>query len=134
MPIVPYNTTWLFVAIRQRYDVVFTASATIGNYWFRAEFQTGCGNNANNANILAVFNNGAASADPTSMPTATYVARCADETGLAPFDPKRAPSSAFTLTPGDTMTVIGPTRVNGLNAWTINGPVLEMFKRTELVS
>jgi hypothetical protein len=47
VPIEPYNASWIFVGIGQRYDVVITADQDPGRYWFRAEVQdsAGCGAN-----------------------------------------------------------------------------------------
>lgn len=57
VPIKPFTTTNLFLAIGQRYDVIINANQPVGNYWFRAEVQdqTGCGLNANNGNIKSIF-------------------------------------------------------------------------------
>lgn len=45
---------WLLIAIGQRYDVVFEANQTSGNYWFRAEVATECGS-VSNGNGRAIF-------------------------------------------------------------------------------
>lgn len=47
VPIVPYNTTWIFIGIGERYDVIINANQEPGSYWFRAESQdaAGCGGN-----------------------------------------------------------------------------------------
>lgn len=87
VPIVPYNTTNLFIGIGQRYDVIITADQSPGAYWFRADVQdtAGCGTNFNNGNIRSVF---AYSGHESETPTSTevsYNARCTDETGLVPF-------------------------------------------------
>ncbi len=37
IPIKPFYTETLLMAIGQRYDVVITANQTAGNYWFRVD-------------------------------------------------------------------------------------------------
>ncbi|CZT19399.1 related to laccase precursor [Ramularia collo-cygni] len=87
VPIVPYNATWIFIGIGQRYDVVFTADQEPGSYWFRAQSQdgAGCGSNFQNQNIRAVFSyEGFESVLPESSTTG-YVQRCTDEADLVPY-------------------------------------------------
>ena len=42
VPIQPYTTDWLDIAIGQRYDVIITADQPSGNYFLRAVTQLGC--------------------------------------------------------------------------------------------
>jgi FtsP/CotA-like multicopper oxidase with cupredoxin domain len=42
IPIRPFQTRWLLLAIGQRYDVVINANQTSGNYWFRADHAKEC--------------------------------------------------------------------------------------------
>ncbi|KAL3421060.1 multicopper oxidase [Phlyctema vagabunda] len=122
VPIRPYTTNWLFLAIGQRYDVIINATQPIDNYWFRAEAQAGCGTNNNNGNIKSIFSYaGASSGNPTSSPT-TYTARCTDETGVVPFWDSFVPSGPLveytkTLTAAInvSVTVDGPIVQWGLN-------------------
>jgi FtsP/CotA-like multicopper oxidase with cupredoxin domain len=68
VPVVPYSTTYLSIGIGQRYDVVFTANQTAGNYWFRADPNSVCQSRANKGG-LAIFNyQGVTVADPTPSP------------------------------------------------------------------
>lgn len=126
VPIVPYRTDWIFVGIGQRYDVIFTASAEPGNYWFRAEVQPGCGTNANNGNILAIFNyKDVPLADPTSVSNATYTPGCDDEASLEPVLKKSVPRSEFEKVYGSngtsTLTVGLTQNEQKIFFWTING-------------
>lgn len=87
VPIVPYNATWIFIAIGQRYDVIIDANQTPGSYWFRAEAQddAGCGTNFQNGNIRAIFSyEGHETETPSSSATA-YSKRCTDETNIVPY-------------------------------------------------
>ncbi|KAF2164107.1 carbohydrate-binding module family 20 [Zasmidium cellare ATCC 36951] len=87
VPIVPYNTSWVFIGIGQRYDVIITADQEPTSYWFRAEVQdtAGCGSNFQNGNILSIFSyEGSENVTPTSSGIA-YTKRCTDETELVPY-------------------------------------------------
>lgn len=91
----PQPVDWLFIGIGQRYDVLITADATVDNYWFRAEVQSGCGNNSMNGHILSIFSyDGAEDSNPTSTAT-TYTQSCTDQTGLVPFVSKNVPPDQF---------------------------------------
>lgn len=126
VPIVPYNATWLFLAIGQRYDVIITASQTSSNYWFRAETKT-CGNNANEGNINAIFNYAdVALANPTSTASTGPTFSCTDETSLVPYVAKAVDSSQFTFSTSDKLPVGGPTKVNGVFSWNINGTAINV--------
>ncbi|KKY27641.1 putative laccase 3 [Phaeomoniella chlamydospora] len=95
VPIKPYTTNWLFIGIGQRYDVIINANQAVGNYWFRAEVQTGCGTNANNGNIKSIFHySGASSSLPTTNGTA-YTQSCLDETKLVPYVSLNVPSTSL---------------------------------------
>ena len=66
IPIKPWTTTWLFINIGQRYDVIFHANQPISSYWFHAVVQAPCGNNKN-TNALAIFTySGANSTTPAA--------------------------------------------------------------------
>ncbi|KAF2157303.1 multicopper oxidase [Myriangium duriaei CBS 260.36] len=55
IPVTPLpNQNWILFGPGQRYDVVFTANATSGNYWFRAEVAGDC-LSANNGHGRALF-------------------------------------------------------------------------------
>lgn len=105
VPIVPYNTTSLFIAIGQRYDVIFTANQTPDNYWFRALIPSGtigaqggggCGSNDNGDYIRAIFNyQNVTVANPNSTVSTIVNDQCQDETQIVPYVAKDVPASAF---------------------------------------
>ncbi|KAI0409406.1 putative extracellular dihydrogeodin oxidase/laccase, partial [Xylaria palmicola] len=67
VPIVPYTTDILAIAMGQRYDVIVTANATADNYWMRAIAQTTCSENENPDNIRGIIRYDSTSTDdPTS--------------------------------------------------------------------
>ncbi|EKD18347.1 uncharacterized protein L3040_006778 [Drepanopeziza brunnea f. sp. 'multigermtubi'] len=126
IPIVPYTTDWIFVGIGQRYDVIFTAGAKPDNYWLRAEVQNGCGNNANNGQILAIFNyKNVPLKIPTTVTNATYTPGCVDESQLEPVLKKSVPRSEFEKVYGfngtSTLTVGLTQNEQQIFFWTING-------------
>ncbi|KAI0816756.1 putative extracellular dihydrogeodin oxidase/laccase [Xylaria sp. FL0064] len=68
VPIVPYTTDVLAIAMGQRYDVIVTADADAGDYWMRAIAQTTCSNNDNADNIKGIIRyDSTSTADPTSV-------------------------------------------------------------------
>jgi FtsP/CotA-like multicopper oxidase with cupredoxin domain len=42
VPIVPYETSSLSISMAQRYDIIFTADAAVGDYWMRAGWVNYC--------------------------------------------------------------------------------------------
>src|SRR5690606_20168987 len=54
VPITPYDTDSVQIAIGQRYDVIVTANATPGNYWLRSGWNLNCANNGNAAGITGI--------------------------------------------------------------------------------
>lgn len=91
VPIQPYTTDVVNIAIGQRYDVIVTANAAADNYWMRAIAQTACSDNANPDNIKGIIryaNAGNSTADPTTTAaTAASVDECVDEpvASLVPY-------------------------------------------------
>ncbi|KAJ9386213.1 CAZyme family AA1 [Paecilomyces variotii] len=80
VPIEPYNTTVLDIAIGQRYDVIVTAdqSDVADNFWMRAIPQEACSDNDSTDNIKGIVYYG----DSPSTPTTTgysYTDSCDDE-------------------------------------------------------
>jgi FtsP/CotA-like multicopper oxidase with cupredoxin domain len=121
VPIVPYETDWVFLAIGQRYDVIFEATEDPGNYWFRAEVQSGCGSNANALNIRTIFNyKGVKLGIPTSTPEANYTMNCDDEPDLEPYVMKDTPEDNFAFASNDTLTVGLTQNTQKIFFWNIN--------------
>ncbi|KAJ9244482.1 CAZyme family AA1 [Paecilomyces variotii] len=80
VPIEPYNTTVLDIAIGERYDVIVTAdqSDVADNFWMRAIPQEACSDNDSTDNIKGIVYYG----DSPSTPTTTgysYTDSCDDE-------------------------------------------------------
>ncbi|OAT09933.1 laccase 3, variant 1 [Blastomyces gilchristii SLH14081] len=127
--ILPYQTDWLFLGIGQRYDVIIHADQEIDNYWFRAEVQRGCGENAMNGRIKSIFRY--KGADPNAEPTSVasnYTQSCDDEQGLVPFVPIDVPSEHFIREVKDLNVTFEPEVTSpGQNIvhWKINGIPIE---------
>lgn len=90
VPIKPFVTNNLFIAIGQRYDVIIDANQAVGNYWFRAEVQSqanpNCGLNSNNGNIKSIFRYvGASKTNPTTVGPSNPQ-RCSDEVVVPYWD------------------------------------------------
>lgn len=83
VPIQPYTTDVVNIAIGQRYDVIVTANAAADNYWMRAIAQSACSDNGNPDNIKGIIRYaglGNSTAEPTStIATAAAVDECVDE-------------------------------------------------------
>ncbi|KAK2752108.1 hypothetical protein FQN55_007996 [Onygenales sp. PD_40] len=129
VPIQPYQSDWLFIGIGQRYDVIIHADQDIGNYWFRAEVQRGCGRNAMNGRINSIFRYEGAdqTANPTSV-ASPYSQDCDDETGLVPYVKVDVPSEHFVQQAKDlNVTFDRQVGSNGENIvhWKINGSPIE---------
>lgn len=66
VPIVPYSTQWVFLAVGERYDVIINANQAVASYWLHVVPQRGCSKNSN-TNALAIFSyEGATSAIPSN--------------------------------------------------------------------
>lgn len=93
VPSKPWTTNWLLLAIGQRYDVVFTANQTAGNYWFRAEVATACAS-ANNYRGRGIFSYSGADGSAPPDNAVTIPGDCAEPIP-APFVANNVPSDTF---------------------------------------
>jgi FtsP/CotA-like multicopper oxidase with cupredoxin domain len=123
VPIHPYTTNWVLLAVGQRYDVIIEANATPSNYWFRAEAATDCFS-ANKWYGRSIFTyTGTTLADPTSQP-ATAPTVCQDEGPLVPWWNSTVPNTDFDNQVRDLEVDINVEQVagNGQNVvvWGIN--------------
>ncbi|KAF2123461.1 multicopper oxidase [Dothidotthia symphoricarpi CBS 119687] len=134
IPIVPYKTSSIVIAVGQRYDVIIDAKAEVGNYWMR--FGTGgdCdGPQANTGNIQSIFRyDGAPMVNPNSTAETALPTGCYDETEVVPYVKTTVPQNApeeltlqFTSTAGSGNMV----------QWLINGtPMLIDYAHPTLQS
>ncbi|EUC33606.1 multicopper oxidase [Bipolaris zeicola 26-R-13] len=121
VPVNPYNTTHLQIGIGQRYDVVFTANQTAGNYWFRAVADGLCQSRAAREGRAIFTYQGQTVADPTSTTPASPFTACVDPV-TTPKIAKDVPSSTFAAQSKTLPVAFGPVAANGNTVlWTING-------------
>jgi FtsP/CotA-like multicopper oxidase with cupredoxin domain len=122
VPIQPFVTNSLSMAVGQRYDVIIVANQTVGNYWLRV--QTGdCNQNANQGNIRSIIRyQGAPQSDPNSQGV-TQPTGCFDEK-VTPFVSNQVPQDQFRINPisldfNPMVTALS----SGLtvNTWLVNG-------------
>jgi len=118
IPIVPYETDSINIAVGQRYDVIINANATLGNYWLRVGTGGRCdGPNANAANIRSIFRYaGAGSGEPNSTAAAPLPTGCYDEQ-VVPYVKTTVPQN----TPDKLTTGFTDTAGSGdLVQWLVN--------------
>jgi FtsP/CotA-like multicopper oxidase with cupredoxin domain len=121
IPIVPYTTEWVLLAIGQRYDVVINANQTAGSYWFRANVATDClSSNKNNARAIWTYDSVKASTPSSSSFTEPAV--CTEPTNLAPYWKQAVPIGAFANKPMNVNFTRAKLEPNGdtLTVWAIN--------------
>ncbi|KAI3319812.1 multicopper oxidase [Xylariaceae sp. AK1471] len=122
VPLVPYQTNVLSIAIGQRYDIIVEADQSVDSYWMRAFPATSCsGTNENADNIKGIIRyDEISTADPETS-AYSYTTDCSDEpmSSLVPYLALNASVPATTT----TLDLDFPTNVTdtGLRKWTING-------------
>lgn len=95
VPIEPYETTVLDIAMGQRYDVIVTAdqASVASDFWLRAIPQSACSDNDNTDDIKGIIHYGS-STDTPSTSAYDYTDACVDEdsSDLVPYVSKTATS------------------------------------------
>ncbi|KAF7856337.1 hypothetical protein EAF04_009865 [Stromatinia cepivora] len=119
VPIVPYQTEVLNIAIGQRYDVIVTANqaSIASDFWIRTIPQASCSENNNPNNIKGILHYGSS----TGLPTTTgynFTDECIDESpsSLIPFVPKTV--SASSINAEEAVTIA--QNANKLFRWYLN--------------
>lgn len=122
VPINPFTTEWLLLAIGQRYDVVIHADQPSGNYWFRAESQTGCFS-SNAATGLAIWTYADANAGTPSSSAYQEPSGCLEPV-MSPYWKQPVPSASFqnTLDTEITNAVVTPGG-DSMVVWALNKPI-----------
>lgn len=130
VPIVPYNTTWIFLGIGQRYDVIINANQSPGAYWFRAEVQdtAGCGSNFNNGNIQSIFAYAGHETETPISSAASYTQRCTDEMQLVPYWNSYVPTGQVEAPTLLNTAINQSTAADGTISvyWNVNGSSLNV--------
>ncbi|KAH7107284.1 laccase [Auriculariales sp. MPI-PUGE-AT-0066] len=114
VPVTPYTTSSVGLAIGQRYNVIIEANTdTPSNYWLRTYAEATCGRNTNDGSGTAnayVTYTGATDAVPTTSPNANIPTTCSDEASIVPHVLINIDSSGFSANE-TVLNVTGPTRV-----------------------
>ncbi|KAF2640030.1 laccase precursor [Massarina eburnea CBS 473.64] len=124
VPVVPYQTNYVLLGIGQRYDVIISANAEAGNYWFRADAEASCFSFARNgAKSIFTYDN-VAVADPTSTANSDPPTACVDPKSI-PKIARDVPSDTFAIQAQELPLTFGETTVatnnESLVLWTVNG-------------
>lgn len=129
VPIQPYNTTWLFVGIGQRYDVIIVANQSPKSYWLRAEVQSDCGANFNNGNIKSIVSYAGYKSSVPSTSATSYQSRCLDEQQIVPHWNSYVPSNDGFAMPTFLGTAINQSYASDGTMtiyWQVNGSALNV--------
>lgn len=117
VPIEPYTTDTLSIAIGQRYDVIVTAdqSSVATDFWMRAIPQSSCSDNDNADNIRGIVHYGVSTGAPSTTGY-SYTDECADETNLIPMVSKDVAAATFST----SEAVSVGSNANNYFEWTLN--------------
>ncbi|EJD49497.1 putative extracellular dihydrogeodin oxidase/laccase [Auricularia subglabra TFB-10046 SS5] len=128
VPIKPYTTETIGLAIGQRYDVIIEANQDASkSYWFRVWPQISCSQSDNAGDVTGYITYGT-----TDLPTTDpfeYDDSCDDEAGLVPYVSVTVDESGFST--GETdISVSGPSRVqvqgDNVFRWLVNGAAMDV--------
>jgi L-ascorbate oxidase len=141
VPITPYTTSWLNIAIGQRFDVIVTANQPSGNYFLRAVTQTGCPSECDNNGLGDSYNGIVQYTDATlALPTSDFgnltiadFAICADEpaSSIVPYLTKTAgdadafSAQASTL-PAGNVALTQTSDDGAIFRWFLNGGSIDV--------
>ncbi|KAF2743840.1 multicopper oxidase [Sporormia fimetaria CBS 119925] len=123
VPVIPYTTNYLQVAIGQRYDVIITANQSTGNFWFRADADGACSSRSAIQGRSVFTYQGTAFADPTTSAAANPPTTCTNDPNVVPKTVKNVPSAPFAQQAQTLPVGFGPVNSNGQSIvlWTVNG-------------
>ncbi|KAF2460474.1 laccase [Lineolata rhizophorae] len=128
VPIVPFTTDWLLIAIGQRYEVIIETDQPIDNYWFRAEVANACasGNKFYGRSIFRY--DGAPDSDPTSIGT-DAPGGCEDPQS-EPYVPTEVPKEPFAEQLGYLMVDLAVEQVTtnqeNIVVWAVNMTAIDI--------
>ena len=141
VPINSIETDWLLLGIGQRYNVIIEANQDVGNYWFRAFGEAGCGTpNTNVRGTAAIFSYDGA---PAGEPTSTGVPKpvdCHEPSPLVPYVTNNVPKDTFVnqakTLPIDTQHGESNLTTNNKNIvyWGINSTAIDVDWKKPVLS
>ncbi|KAF2460889.1 multicopper oxidase-domain-containing protein [Lineolata rhizophorae] len=132
VPIEPFETQSISLAIGQRYDVVFTANQTVDNYWLRVNFATDCGTEPaiygeteNVVGAILEYDGADSTALPTSSNSTAAETNCLDEMDgpIVPWVPNTVPEDRFDEMLEQIELTVNLT--NGIH-WLIDGTAMDI--------
>lgn len=134
VPITPYTTTSLVVAVGQRYEVIIDANQNVGSYWFRTSTGGGQCDGPNKKSLAndtqgSIFTYaGAAAGNPTST-SYNLTTGCVEETNLVPYVSTTVPA------PSGSPTLLDLTldTTDGV-FWRVNGEPIHILWTTPTLS
>ncbi|KAJ5887795.1 hypothetical protein N7495_007836 [Penicillium taxi] len=125
VPIKPYTTDFVDIAMGQRYDVIVTANQhkVAKNFWIRAIPQTACSENLSVNNIKGIFHYDSNIRAPTTKPY-IFVDGCVDEDlkKLVPVVPKTVEAADWQALTDVTIA----KNSNNLFKWYLNSTSLDV--------
>lgn len=124
VPIKPYSTNWVLLAVGQRYDVIINANQAEGNYWFRAETAADCAS-SNNFYGRSVFTYDTVSYAEPSSTAFSIPSVCKDESPLVPWVANTVGSSDAFISQASNLNIdlaVEQVASNGQNVvfWGVN--------------
>lgn len=121
VPIKPFTTEWLLLAVGQRYDVVIDANQTPGNYWFRVVQGGGINAKADGGRAIWTYE-GSNSRTPSTSPRREFSEGL--EPDMSPYWKQPVPSASFqnTLDTKITNAVVTPDG-KSMVVWVLNKPI-----------
>ncbi|PHH75241.1 hypothetical protein CDD80_2520 [Ophiocordyceps camponoti-rufipedis] len=119
IPLEPYVTKIVDIAIGQRYDVIIKANQqqVADNFWLRAIPQLPCSLNKNAHNIRAIVHYGKQPSEPTTTGY-PFLDKCQDEKELTPWFARDAREPNMTIPIVASLKIVGD-RVK----WSVNGTI-----------
>lgn len=125
VPIVPYTTTTLSIAMGQRYDVIVKADqgAVATDFWMRAIPQAACSLNNAKDNIRGMVHYGSSSGTPKTTGY-SYTDECVDEPYAKLVPQVRQKVGPSSISPVKDISAI--KNADGLFRWTVGGTAMNV--------
>lgn len=124
VPVKPFTTETILIAVGQRYDVIFQANQATGNYWLRATAVNQCASANSNGAGKAIFSYAGADGSNPSSTAYADPGNCNEPTTLTPWVKNTVNSTAFLNQVGNLQVDISraQTTTNGQNivVWGVN--------------
>ncbi|CAI7601011.1 unnamed protein product [Penicillium pancosmium] len=126
VPIEPFNTTVLSIAMGQRYDIVVNADQSTGNesFWMRAIPQSACSDNDSTNNIKGIVYYGSSPSTPTTT-AYSYTDSC-DDMDSSDLVPYLSQSASLPYYNASEPVTLG-TNSENLFRWKMNATSMQVY-------